>query len=78
MKDVGVVKQVVSGTQFITTVGGKNTKVRDKGITTETILDEYLGPKYGNFLEPNAEEIKIIGKYQQAAVEKLIQNAFRR
>lgn len=75
MKDIGVVKQIVSGTKIITTVGPKNTKVRKGGITTEKIT-EGLGERYGNFLEPNAEEEQKLATYLENQVQKLINESF--
>lgn len=77
LKDVGVTKQIVSGFKIVTTVGAKNTKVRKGGVTTEDVL-EGLGDRYGNFLQPNEKEVKILATNLQSEVQKLINGAFRK
>ncbi len=77
MKDIGVVKSIQAGTKVITSVGSKNTKTRENGDSTETIVDEYLGPKYGNFLEPNQHELDIMENILINNIEKLLNDSFR-
>lgn len=76
MKDIGVTKQIVDGAKVVTVVGAKNTKIREGGDTTEKIVDEYLGGRYGNFLQPNDVEITRLKNYLQTQVEKLIHESF--
>lgn len=77
MKDIGVVKQLIEGGKIITAVGSKNTKVRDKGVTTDQVVNEFLGPRYGNFMEPNKQEIDIIASNLQKQVNNIISNVFK-
>lgn len=77
MRDIGVIKQITEGAKITTAVGPRNTVVRANGDTTEKITDEYLGPKYGNFIEPNPEERKKLGSYLSNEVEKLINDSFK-
>ncbi len=75
MKDIGVVKQIVSASKIITTVGPKNTKNRKGGTTTEDIV-EGLADRYGNFLAPNDVETDKLGDYLQDQVQKIISESF--
>ena len=77
MKDIGVVKILEGGNKIVTVVGSKNTKTRQNGDNTETIVDDYLGPKYGNFLEPNEREIQIMEDILIANVQNLINDSFK-
>lgn len=76
MKDIGVVRQIVSDTKIITNVGPKNTKTRKNNVSTETVV-EGLGDRFGNFLEPNPEEVEKLKTYLQKQVEKLIHESFK-
>lgn len=77
LRDVGVTKNLVSGTRVTTSIGPKNTKVRANGDTTEKITDEYLGPRYGNFMAPNDQEIDKLKKYLESQVIKLFNDCFK-
>lgn len=76
LRDIGVVKQVVSGARIITTVGAKNTKVRESGSTTEEIISG-LSERYGNFIEPNQTEIDRMRDYLQNQIEQILHDSFR-
>lgn len=77
LRDVGVIKQLVSGARISTAVGPKNTKLRGNGDTTEKITDEYLAPRYGNFMEPNSAEKEKLKTYLTGEVNKIINETFR-
>lgn len=75
-KDIGIKKKLVDGAKITTSVGAKNTKVRENGDTTEKIVDEYLGGRYGNFLEPNAAENEILKNYLTKQIQNIINESF--
>lgn len=77
MRDVGVRKQLIEGTKVITSIGAKNTKIRSNGDSTETIVDEYLQPRYGNFMQPNDTETKILKNNLENEIKKLINESFK-
>lgn len=76
MRDIGVTKQIVSGTRIVTTVGPKNTKRRAGHQTTEQIT-KGLSERYGNFMEPNQEEIDALKIYLENQMAKIIHDSFR-
>jgi hypothetical protein len=76
MKDIGVVKQIVSGAKIITTVGSKNTKIREGGTTTDQVV-QGLSERYGNFLEPSQDEINRMRDFLQNQIEDIIHDSFR-
>lgn len=75
-KDIGVVKEYVTGTKIVTVIGAKNTKVRSKsGLTTDTIMEGH-NAHYGDFLEvSNDEENKLATTYD-ALLQDLIDKTF--
>lgn len=75
MRDIGPVKQVISGFKVVTHVGSKNTKVRAGGVTTDKVLDGW-SKQYGNVLEPNRAEAEVLKKLLQEQVLKLIRESF--
>ncbi len=77
MRDIGVQKKIVAGVRIVTTIGPRNTKQRSGGDTTEKIVDDYLGPKYGNFLAPNDPEIEKLKEFLQNQVIKIIHESFK-
>lgn len=77
-KDVGVIKQIVSGTKIVTVVGAKNTINRfsgKKSITTDDIL-EGNRDRYGDFLEVNDSEQTDLAKTYDSLLQKLIDKTF--
>lgn len=77
MKDIGLVKQFQEGSKIIAKVGPKNTVSRAGGTSTSEVV-EGLGDKYGNFLEPNDEEINKLKNYLENETKKIIYEAFNR
>lgn len=74
--DIGVVKQLVEGTKVVTIVASKNTKNRSNGKSTSEITS-YLKDQYGDFLQPNQQEEKVLQQFLDNEVNKLIKQAFK-
>ena len=74
--DIGVIKQLAEGTKVVTVVGAKNTKNRSNGKTTSEITS-YLGDMYGDFLQPNNAEEKILQEFLDQELNKLIKQSFK-
>lgn len=77
-KDIGVVKQVVSGTKIVTVIGAKNTKSRTSGsrsVTTDDIMEGHYD-HYGDFLEVNDQEEELLARTYDAKLQELINKTF--
>jgi hypothetical protein len=75
MRDIGPVRQTISGSRYTTSVGAKNTVFRKAGATTDKVLEGW-GDKYGNVLEPNQEELVRLKKILEDQIKKLIDDSF--
>lgn len=76
--DIGVVKNIVSGTKIVTVIGAKNTKNRksgNKSVTTDDIMDG-LFEHYGDFLEVNDKEESLLAQTYDAKLQQLIDKVF--
>ena len=76
LKDIGVVKQVSDGNKVVTVIGPKNTKTRKDGKSTSDVVD-FLGDRYGDFLEPNKEESAKLQKFLNNEVSNIINQVFK-
>lgn len=86
-KDIGVIKEYVTGTKIVTVVGAKNTKRRShsglgsdlkmhqKEVSTDTIMDGHA-ERYGDFLEVNLDEETRLAKTYDTMLQDLIDKTF--
>lgn len=77
LRDIGVIKTIVSKDQIVVSVGAKNTKLRRGGVTTDQVLEGWRD-RYGDgILQPNSTELHQLQIAFEKDIQKLIDESFK-